>query len=130
MPWLRWLNAGFLILAACRALVPGLCATQLAAGDAAAYRATHGCCAVRAADKCCSTRTAPADDDQPGVRLPLAERAACGFCSLMQGMVDPLEPAQAPAPPLAIGRIALLAAQPLISEPPSLHRGRAPPTEV
>lgn len=121
MTWLRWLNAGFLILAACRALVPGLCATQLAAGDAAAYRAAHGCCSVR---------MAPTDDDRPGARAPQPERGPCGFCSLMQGMVDPLEHAQAPVPPFVLYRAAILIAQPQVAALPALHHGRAPPRAV
>lgn len=117
MKFMRWLNAGFLILAACRALVPGLCATQLAAKDATEYRAAHSCCSTRQA----------APSEGPGVRAPQPERAPCGFCNVSQGMVDPLIPAVFTAPAIAgysqpaYQDLLLLAA---IAAP---HDGRAPP---
>ena len=119
MRLMRWLNAGFLILAACRALVPGLCATQAAALDAVERKvAAHPCCQVGAGKL-------PADG--PSIGTPIPEHAACGLCALVHGMIETLDTCQV-APQAALVSEALLL--PVLV--PSLavvqtHRGRAPP---
>ena len=120
MRLLRWLNAGFLVLAACRALVPGLCATQTAALESAEREATmHPCCQVRMAEA--------AHDDRPSIAALPPEHAACGFCALSHGMIETLDTCRA-LPPAEMASSALT----LPVRVPSLtvvqtHRGRAPP---
>lgn len=120
MRLLRWLNAGFLILAACRALVPGLCATQAAALDNAARNAKlHPCCQVRT--------QAAAHDDRPSASSRGAEHAECGFCHLVHGMLEALDSCCI-VPPLVVGATAHLAPEDLLPRAASrTHLGRAPP---
>lgn len=126
MPALRWLNAALLVLAACRALVPGLCATQLAMQESADLRGA----AAHALPACCAAEApcAPGDGDNLPAWLPTSPpHAACGLCALMQGMVDPIKPAAFPVPAVAKTRhldheIPVPALQPMRA-----HNGRAPP---
>jgi hypothetical protein len=114
---LRWLNAALLVLAACRALVPGLCATQRASNEAAAERAVHACCVALPAQ----------DDGCPAYRAARASLAECGLCALMHGMLDPVESATIPTPTLAkLRRLDYRIPNPAL-QPMRAHNGRAPP---
>lgn len=125
MPALRWLNAALLVLAACRALVPGLCATQLAMQESADVRGA----AAHALPACCAAEApyAPGGDGAPSWLPAVPPHAACGFCALMQGMLDPLTHALFPAPTLAIAE-QFAPEFPVPSlRPMRSHLGRAPP---
>lgn len=116
---LRWLNAGFLILAACRALVPGLCATQTAALEQAKQHAVHACCQARTAEA--------QHDERPRIGTPIPPHADCALCSLMQGMLESLKPCQVIPPHRAV--VAVSELPPSLVAAPALraHYGRAPP---
>ena len=119
---LRWLNAAFLVLAACRALVPGLCMTQLAARDAMARN--------EALPLCCRAHEACETTDAPTLRVPPVDRGPCAFCTLIQGMLDPLEPALLALPYLAEACPSLPLAVYLPRDVANTRQGRAPPVIV
>ena len=74
----------FYVLASCRALIPGLCATQAAILDAerdagaAAVAATHACCSL-VQPKQDASKHAPVRNSAP----------KCAFCELAKGYVTP-----------------------------------------
>ena len=118
---LQGLVAAFILIAACRSLVPGLCATQLAAQEAMARNAAlPACCQAHAAQ----------EGDTPSVHTPRPEHGPCAFCNLIRGMVDPLDPVHFPLPATA-------KAAPPVDLPSFIplnltrtHRGRAPPVHT
>jgi hypothetical protein len=86
-----WLNVAFLLLAACRAMVPGLCTTQLAAKHAKARQASaESCCPVMPNTGNPANRAAAPNSARPSVRMTPHKHAPCGLCKLMEGMLDPL----------------------------------------
>lgn len=127
MPALRWLNAALLVLAACRALVPGLCATQLAMQESSDLRA-----AAHALPACCAAEVpyAPGGDGAPSWLPGVPPHAACGFCALMQGMLDPLVAFALESPPIVASGDAPRESQPALHPLPRTRHGRAPPESL
>lgn len=113
--------AAFLLIAACRSVVPGLCATQLAAKEAMARNA--------ALPACCQVHTAE-DDGTPSVHTPRPEHGPCAFCHLIRGMVDPLDPVHFPLPATAKAVPPLKSPSYITLDIPRTHRGRAPPVHL
>lgn len=76
----------FYVLASCRALIPGLCATQAAilegqrAAGSAAVAATHSCCTLAQPQQDSSERQQPVRN---------SSTTKCAFCELVKGFVTP-----------------------------------------
>lgn len=129
MPGLRWLNAALLVLAACRALVPGLCATQLAMQESADLRGA----AAHALPACCAAEAPGAfsgEQERPAVLPAGLAHAACGFCALMQGMLEPLTPIVLVAPPTVATGVLPQETHPTLRPMPRTRHGRAPPASL
>lgn len=70
------------LLASCRALVPGLCATQNAI-NAAEEAQSRG--SVQTAHACCAAK--PGTRNQSDAPAPVPAKTSCAFCELVKGQV-------------------------------------------
>lgn len=75
----------FYVLASCRALIPGLCATQAAVE---ASQQSNAQASVVAAHSCCSLAQPPQDSSRP-TPVRNAPATKCAFCELVKGFVTP-----------------------------------------
>lgn len=91
------------LLASCRALVPGLCATQAAieatqeAQPQASVQTAHACCTMNLATR--GKSNAPA---------PIPVKTSCAFCELVKGQVTPT--------PVLTLDVSLLAIEPYVPQ--------------
>ncbi len=103
----------FYVLASCRALVPGLCAT-LAAVDAPQQSTAQA--RIAAAHSCCSLAQPPQDSTNPAParKAPVTK---CAFCELAKGFVTP-------SPVVTLNLIAELLTEPVSLEIPTPFTAR------
>ncbi|GMV94972.1 MAG: hypothetical protein AMXMBFR82_47500 [Candidatus Hydrogenedentota bacterium] len=102
----------FYVLASCRALVPGLCAT-LAAVEAPQQSVAQS--SVAAAHSCCSLAQPPQNSTNAPARKAPATK--CAFCELAKGFVTP-------SPAVTLNFIAEQLTEPAWLEVPTPHTAR------
>ena len=99
------------LLASCRALVPGLCATQAAINAAEEARSQAS---VQTARACCTMNLSPArNGGQPDTPAKAPSSPHCAFCELVKGHVTP-------APVLTLD-VSLKAIHPYIARTTARH---------
>lgn len=76
----------FYVLASCRALIPGLCATQAAILEG---QQSAGSPAVAATHSCCTLAQPQQDSSEQQLPVRKSSTPKCAFCELVKGFVTP-----------------------------------------
>lgn len=118
--------AAFCLVAAGRAFVPGLCATQRTVPSLEALQVADGC-QISGRSACCMPQATPMSDKNPA---PVGD-AYCAFCYLAKAVAENPAPVVFPSLPHAVaGTPSSLSSLVRSQDLDHLLTGRAPPRHV